>query len=332
MKLNFLNLAMGTAITLAMTNAAMAMETAGDDLEDRRATKKMRLAADQRNYPKPERAYRALGGYLTLKDLSPLEQTSKTLHTALQNASKYKALIKGWEEKIPDSNKQSEKEKFLYLQSKVPEYKVHVANLWFNFFPLKGEALKLSHYWGMRDFSSIPKLLSHLHEIHDNYLQTQQPVYRSSAFLGWAITLPKVDKADERQTNANRLEALHTIYRDTVNFSAEQRNTARYNWIEHSVKHGLVAPTTPPLSYTAAQARQDYKELLDDENTSPQTRLSVIYHMAELDFLGFGKRDLNAAESGFLTVSNHPEAHIFTKTLSKPYLAKIDAAKKETGL
>lgn len=332
MNRNFLSLVMGTAVTLTMATAAMAMKTPGEELENRRSTKKMRMTAEQRNDPKQERAYITLGGALTIKDLTSLEQTSKAMHSALQNSPQYKALIEGWEDKIPHSNKQSHKENFLYLKSEVPEYKVHLANLWFNFFPLEGPDLKLSHYWGMRDFSSIPKLLGHLNEIYDNYLHTQQPVYRSSASLGWAITLPKVDKADERQTNYFRLNILDVIFQDTVNFSVEQRNTARYNWIEHSVKHGLVAPTTPPLSYTAAQARKDYGQLLDDKNTSPQTRSSVIYHLAELDFLGFGKRDLKAAEEGFLSVSNHPGAHIFTKALSKPYLAKIEAAKKEAGL
>lgn len=313
MKRNFLNLMMGTALTLTMVNAAMAMEK--DEDSNGSLTKKMKL--DE----KKETAETLVAGYLTLQDLFSFELTTKAMHSALQNAPQYKALIQGWEDKFLDTDTQSYKEKFLYLQSEVPEYKVHLANLWFNFFPLEGENLKLSHYWEFTGFPAIGQLLGHLNGIYDRYLQSdsQQPEFGRSASLGQAITWSKFDGS---QTNQHRLETLDAIYQDVESFSEEQRNTARYNWIEHTVKHALVEPTTPPLSYTADRARTDYKALLDNQHTPPHIQMSVLYHMAELDVKGFDlpQPDLSGAKEKFLTVLAHPKTHPFTKVLAHKYL------------
>lgn len=270
-------------------------------------------------------------GYLTLQDLFSWEPTSKALRNSVQDAPQYKALIAGWEDRIPHSKNKKAKEKFLYLNANVPGFKVHIANLGFNFFPLEGQKLPLSHYWEFTNFPAVGKLLNNLNKVYDGYLSSsvQQPEFTRSAILGAAITSSKVDTSNPNSTNIQRLKKLDKIYRDEA-FSKEQRNTARYNWIEHTVKHALVEPTTPPLVYTAEEARRDYKALLDDHHTPVQVQLSVRYHLAELDIKGFGlhQPDLTAAKEELLIVSSHPNIHPFTKILANKYLSIISKGEK----
>jgi hypothetical protein len=347
MNRHILNLAVGTALTLTMASASLASKAKSEfEPQDDRPTKKMRLDIKQETQetkaalfsrysdfldkiPKTQETGQTLiAGYFDFQTLFSFEWTSNANHVAFQDAPQYRALIKGWEDQVPFAMKTS-KQKLLYLNAAVPEFKVYLADLWYNFFPLEGPMLKLDHYGSMP--KEVPKFTTHLNRMYDSYLKlsSQQAEVKNWATLGRAITQPKDDKAHPGQTNYKtnykRLETFDSIYRDDT-YSPDQRNIARFYWIEQSVKHSLVEPSTPPLPYTATKAREDYQELFDKlHDTLPHIKMSVLYHIGELDYLGHGleKPNKKDAKDKFLEVLDNPKSHPFTRGLANKYLARI---------
>ena len=239
----------------------------------------------------------------------------------------YATLTREWE--VPDEHKRSSKSAHLYLKEHQPSYRVHRADLRFSFFPLKDREQfgPLVKTWEAKlEFNNLPPFLGKIHSAYQAYLELpterQDVSYKQRAELGSTITMSKWETGDRTKTNKDRLERLEKIMNDNE-FPQELRIKAAYNLIEHKVKHSVIEPTTPPVSYTSEAARAEYRELLD--LADPTTRASIVYHLAELDDEGIGLSEPNwmAAQKGFLEVLENPEAHPFTKRLAQGKLERM---------
>ncbi len=243
----------------------------------------------------------------------------------------YATLTRGWE--VSEKYKDSKKSAHIYLKEHEPSYRVHRADLRFSFFPLNDRERfgPLVQTWEA-NLNNLPPFLGKIHSTYQAYLelpaQDQDPVYKQRAELGIAITMSKWEKGDRTKTNKDRLERLEKIINDE-NFPEELRVKAGYNLIEHKVKHSMIDPTSPPISYAPEQARADYHRLL--KLADPTTKASIVYHLAELDDEGKGLPEPNsvAAHKGFSEVLGNPEAHPFTKRLAQ---SKLQGVAKRTKL
>lgn len=242
----------------------------------------------------------------------------------------YAALTKGWE--IPNEHKGSNRSVHLYLKEHQPAYRVHRADLRLSFFPLNDREHfePLVQSWEAK-LNNLPPFLGKIHSAYQAYLElpaeNQDASYKQRAELGVAITMSKWENNDRTKTNKDRLERLEKIV-DDKDFPEELRVKAEYNVIEHKVKHSMIAPTSPPISYTPEQARADYHRLID--LADPTTQASIVYHLAELDDEGKGlpKPDRIAAQKGFLEVLGNQKAHPFTKRLAQSKLEGIAKKRK----
>ncbi len=239
----------------------------------------------------------------------------------------YAALTREW--KVPEEYKESNKSAHMYLKEHEPSYRVHRADLRFSFFPLNDREQfgPLVASWEAKlEFNNLLPFLGKIHSAYQAYLElpteSQDVSYKQRAELGATITMSKWETGDRTKTNKDRLERLEKIINDP-DFPQELRAKAAYNLIEHKVKHSMIEPTTPPVSYTPEAARADYRELL--ALADPTTRASIVYHLAELDDEGKGLPEPNriAAQKGFLEVLENPEAHPFTKRLAQSKLEGI---------
>jgi hypothetical protein len=221
---------------------------------------------------------------------------------------------------------------------------------------------KLSHD-KVNGFGAVPPFLKELNSIDLTYLQAANPTligidssyinsyqqsgepqqverYFQKAIVGYTFTLSKEIKEESEQ----RLENLKAIASNAF-FSERRRSFAQYSLIEQETKplintiKELInqeefdkdSSIHKELLAKLSESYQEYKDMLNNK-MSHTTRVSIKYHMAEINYLilrlvednifGMTSKSFDEIKENFQTIIADTQAHEFTRGLAKRYLAE----------
>ncbi|MBX9977625.1 MAG: hypothetical protein K2X98_05220 [Alphaproteobacteria bacterium] len=238
--------------------------------------------------------------------------------------SEYRAITDYWSSWIPKTeNAVTPQEKFSWMKTTFFQNDITLAQFYTDYFPLQGidptyrggSFKTVTQTDAPHFFKNLSQIITHIHTAY-TFIPDWNKQETDSQRRDYLIHLTTMPKTIERQTNQIRLDLLKEITSNAL-YTPAQQAFAKYIIVEQKVKHGLIDPTCPPVDYTWSTAIAEYTAILDSQQASLMTEMSVRYHLGELylEQIDGGTQDFEKAQTFFSEVkqsnSAHPLTHFF---------------------